>query len=125
MMQKYFKQLCLNKVQSKPIGEIIKSESFYKDECRFKPKVNNFSLILAEKHRQATTSGNTYIYKSMLEKMQRTNEWKLNQKQIKDKESLRECTFSPEIHAYSRRAQNCKSTMSRIERPLIHQRLAE
>jgi hypothetical protein len=95
LIKQTFKKFKLNKVQSKQKGEIIKSASMFKDEWIFKPSLTPYSSELASKKRSC--NGGYKFYESLTEKMRETNEWKLKQREKKEQELMKECTFTPEL----------------------------
>ena len=125
MIQKLFKQLCLNRIQNRPIGEIFKSQTLFKDEWIFQPQLNEYSKELALRHRKSTNSLGLKIYESMTEKMKRTNEWKAVQQKLKEQDMMRECTFTPEIKSFLSFDHNKTDTLNQNEKSLLNDRSTE
>lgn len=119
---KYFHSFSLNKVQNKMTGEVIKSDRIIKDECIFKPEVSAYSTQLASKGRPH--KGNYQFYEIMTDKMNQTNQWKSIQREKKEHEVMKECTFTPEIHGV-RGALGSSTNHSRSERSLLHNKSSD
>lgn len=105
-IQKCFRSFCLNKVQNKQTGEIIKSDAILKNECSFVPKVSEYSRVLTEKNRKGSCSPALKLYESCLKSEKLNQEWRTTQKQLQEKEMMKECTFTPEVNTYSRNDKN-------------------
>jgi len=126
LIAKYFKLFNFNHVQNKQKSDISKSKhSDYKSECSFRPKVSNYSSHLAQKLRANNYTGNYKFYEIMTEKIKKTNEWKFEQKMMKDNEQMKECTFQPEIHSGRLANYTSNYTMMRSQYSLLYGKSTE
>ena len=125
LIQKWFKQFCLNRIQNKQIGETFKSHSLFKDEWIFQPQLSEYSKELAVKHRKSTNSIGLKIYESMTEKMKQNNEWRAIQRRLKEQDMMREWTFTPDIHTVSSFEHNKSDNAHQTDKSLLNDKSTE
>lgn len=113
----------MNKIQNKQTGEVIKSDGFIRDECSFKPQVSPLSTQIASKSR--LSQGKYKFYETLTEKVRKTDEWRTVQKEKQEKELLKECTFTPEIHTQSKILPNSTLNHTKSERTLFPNKSSE